>query len=155
MEDISCMHEARGWRYKTFGLSGTGTGKTMAASAHLARPAIAICTLLTAALTSGMIALATKADDTAAAESDVVVIRGTPGGVATAVVAARLGHSVTLVERSGWMRPDRGGAEELPIDARGRIFLVGSSPPQYGAIDLAGSFVRENQGGSELPLGRE
>lgn len=94
------MHAARGWRYKFFGRSGigTGTGKTMAASSHFARRAIAICTLLTAALTSGMIALATKADDTAAAESDVVVIGGTPGGVAAAVVAARLGHSVTLVE---------------------------------------------------------
>lgn len=69
----------------------------MAASAQLARPAIAICTLLTAALTLGMIALAAKADDTAAAVSDVVVIGGTPGGVAAAVVAARLGHSVTLV----------------------------------------------------------
>lgn len=92
------MHEARGWRYKSFGPSGTGTGKTLAASAHLARPAIAICTLLTAALTSGMIALAAKADDTAAAVSDVIVIGGTPGGVAAAVVAARLGHSVTLVE---------------------------------------------------------
>ena len=31
--------------------------------------------------------------------------------------------------RSGWMRSDRGGAEELPIHAQGRIFLVGSSPP--------------------------
>ena len=28
------------------------------------------------------------------------------------------------------MRPDRGGAEELPIRAQGRIFLVGSSPPR-------------------------
>ena len=28
---------------------------------------------------------------------------------------------------SGWMRPDRGGAEELPIHAQGRIFLVGET----------------------------
>jgi hypothetical protein len=32
-------------------------------------------------------------------------------------------------DRSGWMWPDCGGAEELPIHAQGRIFLVGSSPP--------------------------
>jgi|694.fasta_scaffold143778_2 hypothetical protein len=74
----------------------------MAASEHLARPAIAIRTLLAAALTSAVIALAATAvavaDETPATDSDVVVIGGTPGGVAAAVVAARLGHSVTLVE---------------------------------------------------------
>ena len=30
---------------------------------------------------------------------------------------------------SDWMRPDRGGAEELPIHAQGRIFLVGADRP--------------------------
>jgi hypothetical protein len=30
---------------------------------------------------------------------------------------------------SGRVRPDRGGTEELPIHAQGRIFPVGSSPP--------------------------
>jgi hypothetical protein len=27
---------------------------------------------------------------------------------------------------SGWMRPDRGGAEVLPVHAQGRIFLLGA-----------------------------
>jgi hypothetical protein len=31
--------------------------------------------------------------------------------------------------RSGWMRPDRGGAAELPIHAQGRICLVGADRP--------------------------
>ncbi len=32
-------------------------------------------------------------------------------------------------DRSGWMRPDRAGAEELPIHAQGRIFLVNADRP--------------------------
>jgi hypothetical protein len=31
--------------------------------------------------------------------------------------------------RSGWMRPDRGGAEVLPVHAQGRICLVGADRP--------------------------
>jgi hypothetical protein len=32
-------------------------------------------------------------------------------------------------DRSGWMRPDRGGGEELLIYAQGHIFLVGAQRP--------------------------
>ena len=32
-------------------------------------------------------------------------------------------------DRLGWMRPDRGGAEERHIHAQGRIFLVGADRP--------------------------
>lgn len=51
-----------------------------------------------------------------AAEPDVVVIGGTPGGIATAVSAARLGHSVTLVEyhkRIGGMSASGLGASDI------------------------------------------
>lgn len=47
---------------------------------------------------------------------DVVVIGGTPGGIATAVTAARLGHAVTLVEyhkRIGGMSASGLGASDI------------------------------------------
>lgn len=47
---------------------------------------------------------------------DLVVIGGTPGGIATAVTAARLGHSVTLVEyhrRIGGMSASGLGASDI------------------------------------------
>lgn len=51
-----------------------------------------------------------------AADVDLVVIGGTPGGIATAVTAARLGHSVALVEyhrRVGGMSASGLGASDI------------------------------------------
>lgn len=51
-----------------------------------------------------------------AADVDLVVIGGTPGGIATAVTAARLGHSVILVEyhrRIGGMSASGLGASDV------------------------------------------
>lgn len=53
---------------------------------------------------------------TALHAQDVVVIGGTPGGIATAVTAARLGHRVTLVEyhqRIGGMSASGLGASDI------------------------------------------
>jgi hypothetical protein len=42
--------------------------------------------------------------------------------------AGRITRS-TIRDWSGWTRPDRGGAEELPTHAQGRICLVGADRP--------------------------
>jgi hypothetical protein len=49
----------------------------------------------------------------------------------TSANVGRVGRIMRSNRRSwlGRMRPDRGGAAELPIHAQGQIFLVGSSPP--------------------------
>jgi hypothetical protein len=49
----------------------------------------------------------------------------------TSASVGRAGRIMRSNRRSwlGRMRPDRGGAAELPIHAQGRICLVGSSPP--------------------------
>ncbi|MCC7497383.1 MAG: FAD-dependent oxidoreductase [Bryobacterales bacterium] len=44
------------------------------------------------------LALATAAGASSAVNFDVVVVGGTPGGIATAIAAARLGHTVALTE---------------------------------------------------------
>jgi len=54
--------------------------------------------------------------------------RSANGTSASVGLAGRIMRS----NRRSWlgrMRPDRGGAAELPIHAQGRIFIVGSSPP--------------------------
>jgi len=40
-------------------------------------------------------------------------------------------------DRSGWIRPDRGGACELPIHAQGRIFLLGAGRPDVATTPRA------------------
>ncbi len=62
-----------------------------------------------------LLALVWAANGTAA-DPDLVVIGGTPGGIATAVTAARLGHTVTLVEyhrRIGGMSASGLGASDI------------------------------------------
>ena len=54
--------------------------------------------------------------------------RSANGTSASVGLAGRIMRS----NRRSWlgrMRPDRGGAAKLSIHARGRIFIVGSSPP--------------------------
>ena len=53
--------------------------------------------------------------------------RSANGTSASVGRAGRITRSI-IQDRSGWMRRSLRGAEGLPIHARGRVFLVGSSP---------------------------
>ena len=54
--------------------------------------------------------------------------RSANGPSASVGLAGRIMRS-KIRDRSGWMRPDCGGACELPIRTQGRIFLVNADRP--------------------------
>lgn len=82
----------------------------------------------------------------AAARTDVIIVGGGPAGASAAIVLARLGYAVTVVDRAHFPRPRIGAS--LPPKIDGLLAILGVLPrvQQAGFARMRGTVVDQGAG---------